>query len=192
MKTFKLNKVSLPSRRYDFSSGPNGPTILSGDVSKFTPDKPDVTLHQSGSDFKGPVVAASFISRERKTLQVGICPPGFKEMEWHSLHRGRRSDTYSFPFVLDDERKLNLTWKKKGLLDGGFGFRLTDDRGGVVAEFTRNMTVFESAGSLEVSASMGMRFETMVFISLCAIIEKKRRNDSGGAKMANVGARLAT
>ncbi|KAL2212471.1 hypothetical protein CC79DRAFT_1393696 [Sarocladium strictum] len=185
-KIFKLNKVSFPSRRYDLSSGPSSPVILSADVSKYTPNKPDVTLHQSGSDLKGPVVAASFIARERKTLHVGISPPGAKDMDWHSLRRGRRSNSYSFAFMLDDGTQMNLSWKKTGLLDGGIGFRLTDDRGVVMAEFKRNMTLFESAGSLELSATMGLRFETMVFISLLSIIEMKKREDAQIAKIATI------
>lgn len=184
-KVFKLKKISFPSRRYDFSNGPDGAVILSADISKYTPNKPDVTLHQSGPDFKGPVVGASFLSRERKTLNVGICPPGARDMQWDSLHRGSRSNSYDFSFTLDDGRRANFGWKKKSLLDGGIGFRLTDDRGAVMAEFSRNMTLFESAGRLEMSATMGLRFETMVFISLIAIIEKKKREDAQVAKIVS-------
>ncbi|KAJ5678600.1 hypothetical protein N7462_006844 [Penicillium macrosclerotiorum] len=175
-----------------------------GDISSFTRNKPDLTLHAGTGDQAPVVAAAKFI---KLSGQYKLClgdPNDMNNAQWEdmtkdrSLHpRHRFEMTIPSYIVPDQSERRAFLWKRTRsvIADGAKplrlnmrNFKLIDARTEkVVAVFTRERS-FSKCGRLQIQENYGENFETMVLISCISLYERlRRRNNSAAASGGGAG-----
>ncbi|OJJ50774.1 hypothetical protein ASPZODRAFT_11628 [Penicilliopsis zonata CBS 506.65] len=193
-RLFHVNKSSF-QRHYEIASA-NNQTLLYGDVSVYTPHKPDLTLH-AGTNTHAPIVAVSRFGKLTSTLKIGLGDPNnVQGVEWEDLKRQNlRATEYGWQMTLrysDGSRERRaFTWKRThhAAVDGMTAsslsprnYKLVDPlTGQLLAVFTSDRSLHK-CGDLQINVNYGPDFDTMVFITYLSIHEKvRRRNESAAA-----------
>lgn len=189
--TFNIERPSF-TRHYEIS---NERGVLYGDISKFTPKKPDLTLHNGSSD-KGPVIGMVHFNHFSTEMTMGLGDPANSaSVAWEALRRmGWTASAHEFHFTMPSgERKL-FTWKrtKSQHIAGKSTTKMdrnnmklvegTDGR--VIGLFTTN-GIMSRSGTLQIFVAFGEHFDLFVLLAVLAIYEKNmRRKQSAGAASA--------
>lgn len=193
-RTWKLSKPAF-SRHYDIrANNDSSPVAFVVDLSTFTRNKPNLTLHR-GSSLKDnpPAVACVHTPKSSRSFTLGIGDPSSPNIHWEDVKReGLTGFEYSFPCVLDGSKPTQLTWKKtsresvQGMKASKFSqkdFKLVDGQGRVVAVFTHETGV-TSCGTLEIRGDWGEDVDLKVLMTVTTLydlVRKKQNAAAGGA-----------
>lgn len=194
-RVFQITK-RLMQRHYEISSS-DGKPLYYGDISLFTPNKPDLTLHV-GAGSQGPVVAVSNFLKFSGNYKLGIGnPDNMNTVQWEDMTKEvLHKPKYRLEMTLQhgagrnaSERRTFL-WKRTrsvGVEDATpskwtvRNYKLVDEQTGQV------MAVFSGGrrpgrgGKIEIRVEYGQNFDHMVFISCLSLYEKARRRSHRGA-----------
>ncbi|KAJ5350513.1 hypothetical protein N7541_008240 [Penicillium brevicompactum] len=194
-RVFQITK-RLMERHYDINAS-DGTTLFYGDISLFTPSKPDLTLHAGGST-RGPVVAVSNFLKLSGNYKLGVGnPDDMSNVQWEDmtkelLHKPKyRLETTipSDPDQVHGERRT-LLWKRTRSIgvEGETPSRLTirnyklvDERNGQVLAVFSGGKRPGRGGKIEIRVEYGQDFDHMVLISCLSLYEKARRRSHRGA-----------
>lgn len=181
------------SRHYDITTA-DGRPLFHGEVSTFTPGKPDLTLHTGTSD-KGPVVATSkfgFIDSFKVVLKG---PSGIYSDQCESMTKGSFwTGQYRWAMTLQFSPSHPVTrrefiWKRTRheAVDGRtasvfqFNYKLVDAQTDqLLAVFTSSWSM-RKCGMLQINVQYGKDFETMAFITCLSLYERARRQNGASA-----------
>ncbi|KAJ6789663.1 hypothetical protein PWT90_08677 [Aphanocladium album] len=173
-RQFHIDKPSF-GRHYSIL-WPTGQPAFYCDISKFTPNKPSLTLH-AGADPSAPVVASSFLSsghHVRFGVGSGNAPPRWETMQRASAWSGGQ---YDFQVDVPPSRwepaaRKTYAWQQ---CSSSF-YKLVDAMtGNVVASFNRG-GMFSQGGDLQINEERGPMFDFMVVISFLSIYEEAAKS----------------
>lgn len=194
-RVFQITK-RLMQRHYDISSSDDKP-LFYGDISLFTPNKPDLTLHV-GASSQGPVVAVSNFLKFSGSYKLGIGnPDDMSNVQWEDmtkelLHKPKYRLEMTVQHGADQtpgERRKFL-WKRTrsvGVEDSApsrwsiRNYKMVDEQTGQI------MAVFSGGrrpgrgGKIQIRVEYGQDFDHMVLISCLSLYEKARRRRNRGA-----------
>lgn len=171
----------------------NGQSLYYGEVSLFTRNKPDVTLH-AGTSRKGPVVAASKFLKFSGDFKLALGDPNdvahvrwedmTKESVLHSQYRWEMTVPSRQEYPHRERR--SFCWKRthhvkvddaKPVIWSPQNYKLVDElTGEVLAVFTREWSL-SKCGTLQIDADVGTSFDIMAILSYLSLYEKERRRD---------------
>ncbi|KAH8692375.1 hypothetical protein BGW36DRAFT_387485 [Talaromyces proteolyticus] len=158
--------------------------------------KPDVALH-AGTDKHAPIVALCKFSRMSGDSKIGLGDPNRPNgVIWEELTRKSWNNSeYQWIFNFGGRERRQLTWKRTHSVGVGndtpsFGssrnFKLVDSHTNDILAVYNNagMFHFNKCGKFQINVNYGREFDTMVFLTGLALLEKARRrsrNSSGAA-----------
>lgn len=194
-RVFQITK-RLMARHYDINA-PDDRPLFYGDISLFTPSKPDLTLHVGGSN-KGPVVAVSNFLKLSGNYKLGVGnPDDMSSVQWEDmtkelLHKPKYRLETTIPRGSDQSHveRRTLLWKRTRSVgvEGETPSRLTarnyklvDERNGQVLAVFSGGKRPGRGGKLEIRVEYGQDFDHMVLISCLSLYEKARRRSHRGA-----------
>lgn len=172
-RQFQIDKPSF-GRHYSIL-WPTGQAAFYCDISKFTPNTPNLTLH-AGADAAAPVVASSYLDRGHHVrFGVGEGQP----QTWETMQRSSAFSGSQYDFQVNvaacawepAARKM-YAWQRCG---SSF-YKLVDAMtGNVVASFTKG-GMFSHGGELQINEARGPLFDFMVVISFLSIYEEAAKS----------------
>lgn len=201
-RRYKLSKPKL-NRRYDVkadgSNGNNSPVLFVVDISTFTPNKPNLTMH-AGSDLKSnpPAVACSHFPHAGRSFKLGLGDPANPaSITWEEVNRdGLSNSRYDWSVDIPGSReRIPVVWKRtsnvavEGMSTGfwnGRDWKLVDPRGNVLAVFTHSSGL-TSGGILQINVDFGMRFDHAVLMTVITLYEYTRRRRNAAAAASSGG-----
>ncbi|CAG8030818.1 unnamed protein product [Penicillium salamii] len=194
-RVFQITK-GLMDRHYKINSLNDQP-LFYGDISLFTPNKPDLTLHV-GSSTQGPVVAVSNFLKLSGNYKIGVGnPDDMSNVQWEDmtkelLHKPKYRLETTVPCGSDQSHseRRSLVWKRTRSVgvDGETPSRLTVRNYKLVDERSEQvLAVFSGGrrpgrgGKIEIRVEYGQDFDHLVLISCLSLYEKARRRSHRGA-----------
>ncbi|KAJ5086550.1 hypothetical protein NUU61_007857 [Penicillium alfredii] len=158
--------------------------------SSFTIGKPDLTYH-AGATEDAPITAVCKFINFSRHCKVGLGDPADPNIAWEDLIRHKLTTHYRFEISLGDagERRA-FVWKRTNSVGIGGkrrrgNFKLLDECSGeLVAVYLNNgAKSWSKCGKFQINVDYGGVFDTVVFITGLALLEKERRrarSQSGG------------
>ncbi|KAJ5084337.1 hypothetical protein NUU61_008916 [Penicillium alfredii] len=193
-RLYHVYKTSF-QRHYDIKS--DDQPLCHGEVSLFTPNKPDLILH-AGANNQAPVVAVCKFLKLSGSYKLGLGDPDdLHNVQWEDMTRENTlGSKYRFEMTLPSlgdgpgERR-SFWWKRTRTVavDGAAppkwwsdrNYKLVDEQTEqVLAVFTSERT-YHKCGKIQVMVEYGKNFDTMIFISCLTMYEKDKRRDNRGA-----------
>ncbi|KAJ5774631.1 hypothetical protein N7457_009527 [Penicillium paradoxum] len=180
----------LLHRHYIISSADDQP-LLYGEISSFTPNKPDLTLH-AGASSQAPIVAVSNFLKLSGNYKLGIGNPDaagnmiWEDMTKELIHKPKYRFEMIIPLEPDQsqgERRAFL-WKRThsvGIGDSApskwttQNYKLVNERTEKVLAVSSGATRPGRVGKLQIRVEYGEEFDRMVLISCLSLYEKARR-----------------
>lgn len=180
----------LLHRHYTINSADDQP-LYYGDISSFTPNKPDLTLH-AGASSEAPIVAVSKFLKLSGHYKLGIGNPSdvngiiWEDMTKELIHKPK----YRFNMAVDPKynhpqiERRSFLWKRtRSVGIGGSApskwttqnYKLVDERTEQVLAVVAGATRPGRVGRLQIRVEYGESFDRMVFISCLSLYEKARR-----------------
>lgn len=186
VRQFQVERPSF-ARHYNVN-WPNGQPAFYCDISKFTPNKPSLTLH-AGADDSAPPVAASFLSGFGSSgVRLGLGNPSDpRGVQWENMSHGAFSHSqYDFqmnvpPTQWEPAGRRGYSWQSGSRLSGRGNFSLIDGAtGSVVASYSKAHSFGRGGGELQIFDQRGPEFDFMVVISFLSILEESTRRKKRG------------
>jgi hypothetical protein len=183
-------------RHYDIKS-PDDKPLFYGDISLFTPNKPDLTLHVGGST-QGPVVAVSNFLKLSGNYKLGVGnPDDTRNVQWEDmtkelLHKPKYRLETEVPQGggQDHTERRKLLWKRtrsvgvNGETPSRWSvrnYKLVDELSGQVLAVFAGGRRPGRGGKIEIRVEYGHSFDHMVLISCLSLYEKARRRNHRGS-----------
>ncbi|KAJ5130160.1 uncharacterized protein N7515_006199 [Penicillium bovifimosum] len=181
-------------RHYDIKSADDQP-LFYGEVSEFTPSKPDLILY-AGANGQAPVVAVSKFQKMSGSCKLGLGDPDdINSVKWEDMTREviyksryRIETTIQHQFARTEGERRSFLWKRTrsvGVDDSApskwttQNYKLVDEQTEqIVAVFTGTKRPGK-VGKLQIRAEYGTDFDRMVLISCLSLCEKARRRRHG-------------
>lgn len=193
-KRFEIARPPF-THRYDVKSE-SGNMAYYVDISVFTPNTPDLTVHE-GPDSKSPIVAVCHMIRFSGHFKIGVGDPSRADiMHWEDLTKetmGASHYTFSapVPMATGGSPRRSFSWKRTHSVgvDGmkpaslsNSNHKLVDGETGEILAIFTNVRGFTSGGVLQINVDYGRDFTTLVLVSCLSLYEKSRRRKhrSGG------------
>lgn len=184
-------------RHYDINSADDQP-LFYGEVSVFTLNKPDLTLH-AGTSSQAPIVAVSKFRKSSGGYKIGIGnPDDVNAVQWEDMTKELiHKPKYRFEMTVQcgsdqtQSGRRSFLWKRTrtvGVEDSAPS-KWTARNYKLVDEHTEHvLAVFSGAklgrgGKLQIRVEYGEDFDRMVLVSCLSLYEKAKRKQkasSGG------------
>lgn len=192
-RTFQVYKPAF-RRHYEIKSANDNP-LYHVDISAFTPNKPDLTLH-AGTSTSAPKIAASKFLKLSGDCKLALGDPDdITNTQWEDMTKESAIHSkYRFEMTIPTasghgERRV-FFWKRthKVMVDDAKAFplsmrsfKLIDERSEqVVAVFSRERS-FTKCGTMQIRVDHGEGFDRMVLISGLSLYERSRRRNHSTA-----------
>jgi hypothetical protein len=183
-------------RHYEIKSA-DDQSLLYGEISLFTPNKPDLTL-RAGASSQAPIVAVSNFLKLSGNYKLGIGnPDGVSSVIWEDMtkeliHKTRYRFEMTVQHQSDQTQTERRSFLRKRTRSVGVGdsapSKWTTQNYKLVDEHTEQiLAVFAGAkrpgrvGELQIRVEYGTEFDRMVLISCLSLCEKARRRRHGAA-----------
>ncbi|OOQ86079.1 hypothetical protein PEBR_24264 [Penicillium brasilianum] len=182
-------------RHYDIKSSSDEP-LYYVNISSFTHNKPELTLHV-GTNKTGPIIAASKFLKLSADCKLALGDPeDLKTTQWEDMVRESPIHSrYRFEMTIPSaegnrhgERRVFL-WKRTHSVKvedtrpfpwSMRSFKMVDEKTGqVLAVFSRERSV-SKCGQLQIRVEYGEDFDLMVLISGLSVFEKASGGGGGG------------
>lgn len=201
---YKLSKPTFRNR-YEFFRAEGGEPVVTADISRWTPGKPDLTLHAS-PDCTGPVIGVVRLGRGfSSSVDFGLGDPAAtpQSVQWGKLTKASSwgASEFAMRAVLEPGGAARpFTWKRTKHVGVGGGepsrlssknWKLLDGEGKILAVFQSSAGWgISSGGLLEVRVDdMGRTFEDLVLVtSLALFVRAKNKQSSTAASAGAAGA----
>lgn len=179
-------------RHYEIKST-DDQSLYYGEVSSFTLNKPDVTLH-AGTSAKDPVLAVSKFLKLSGDFKLGLGDPkDVNHVQWEDMTKeSALHSKYRFEMTVScqqeppHEERRSFLWKRTHhvkvddatpMMWSARNYKLVDElTGELLAVFTRERSL-SKCGTLQIKAGFGKSFDTMATLSCLSLYERARRRD---------------
>ncbi|KAJ6137655.1 hypothetical protein N7471_004141 [Penicillium samsonianum] len=184
-------------RHYDINSADDQP-LFYGEISMFTPNKPDLILH-AGTSTRAPIVAVSKFLKSSGDYKIGIGnPDDVNAVQWEDMTKELiHKPKYRFEMTVQcgsdqtQSGRRSFLWKRTRTLgvENSAPSKWTGRNYKLVDEHTEQVLgVFSGSrlgrgGKLQIRVEYGEDFDRMVLVSCLSLYEKARRrrqSSSGG------------
>ncbi|CAP74266.1 hypothetical protein E8E15_008779 [Penicillium rubens] len=184
-------------RHYDINSADNQP-LFYGEVSEFTPNKPDLILH-AGTSSKGPIVAVSKFAKSSGDYKIGIGnTDDVNAVQWEDMTKELiRKPKYRFEMTVQCESdqtqsgRRSFLWKRTrtiGVEDSapskwtGQNYKLVDEHTEQLLAVFSGAAGLERGGKLQIRVEYGEDFDRMALVTCLSLYEKakRRKHRAGG------------
>jgi hypothetical protein len=193
-RQFRIKKPNIFTH-YDIYASGSQSMLYYVDISNFTRNKPDLTLH-AGSDQHGPIAAVSHMPITTGNYKIGLGDPSSPNAIWETMEKmSVKANNYQMAFALEDGQRWPLAWKrthehavdnKENAKLSMRDWKLVDlQTGQIVALFTNERWSVTTTGTVQINGDYGRGFDELVFITVLSLYEKIRRRHQRGAMYAN-------
>lgn len=190
--------VSKPlfHRHYDINSA-DGTPLFYADISLFTRNKPDLTLH-AGASSQARIVAVSQFLKFSGDYKLGLGDPdNMSSVQWEDMTKETiLSSRYRFEMAVPYEpsqapgARRSFLWKRTRSVgvDGSApskwttqNYKLLDERSEQVLAVFSGTNIPGKCGKIQIRVEYGEEFDRMVLISCLSLYEKARRRNHNAA-----------
>lgn len=190
----RLFHVYHRRRRLDFAITTTDKTPLAYvRCSTWTIGKPDLTYH-AGETEEAPITAVCKFINFSRHCKIGLGNPDDPNSSWEDLTRHKLTTHYRFEMTLETGERRAFVWKRTSNVGigeekpskiGTKNFKLQDEvTEELVAVYLNNgAKSWKKSGKFQINVDYGPAFDTVVFITGLALLEKERRREnrnSGG------------
>lgn len=191
-RVFQIDKK--PLRRFYTVHSANDEQLFHVDISAFTPNKPDLTLH-SGPTAESSVLAVCHFVKFSGDFKVGLGDPSHPDaVSWEDVTKlGLSASKYrwetSIPGATSGGKPRGLLWKRTravGVDDTKIpalsirNHKLVDEETGeLLAVFTSDYSL-SKCGKMQLNVDYGEDFDRMVLITMLGLYDKARQRTHRG------------
>ncbi|OQD83988.1 hypothetical protein PENANT_c014G05771 [Penicillium antarcticum] len=175
----------------------DGMPLFYADISLFTRNKPDLSLHASASN-QAQIVAVSNSLQLSSDYKLGLGDPGnMSSVQWEDMTKENiHNSRYRFEMAVPNERiqlagaRRSFVWKRtRSIGVGGSAtskwttqnYKLVDERSGQVLAVFSGTRKPGKCGTIQIRVEYGEECDRMVLISCLSLYEKARRRNHLGA-----------
>jgi hypothetical protein len=186
----------LLHRHYDITSADDQP-LFYGEISMFTPNKPDLILH-AGTSTQAPIVAVSKFKKSSGDYKIGLGnPDNVSAVQWEDMTkelilkpRYRFEMTVQCGFDQAQSGRRSFLWKRTRTIGvensapskwTNQNYKLVDEHNEQILAVFSGATGLSRGGKLQIKVEYGEDFNRMVLISCLSLYEKARRRKQRGS-----------